>query len=402
MSTRSLRVCLDARIPDGTHGGVQQVILGLAHGLSSLPSGPEEYLFLVTPGQWDWLRPHLVGPCRPLEAKGRAPTAWRRALGVFRRSGGAPESDGTVERAGADVVHLTLQDGFRTSLPTIYMPYDLQHVHLPGFFSAAELAARQAVYPDLCRRAASVVAISRWGKEDLVRTYGLEPGKVQAIHLAPAVDAYPPLTAAEVEAARRRLGLPATFAFYPAQAWPHKNHRALLEALAMLRRDDRLQVPLVLTGKENRFFPELRARIAELGLGDQVSSMGFLPPGDLRAVYEASRLVVFPSMFEGFGMPVLEAFRLGVPVAASSSTSLPEVAGGAARLFDPRDPRDVAEAVKEAWSDPALREELSRRGRSRAATFTWSRTASAFRSLYRKVAGRPLDDRDRAALADAA
>ncbi len=415
MRARGLRVCLDARIPDGTHGGVQQVILGIANGLAALPPGPEEYLFLVEPGQWEWLRPHLGGPCRPLEAGARAGSTWSQAVGALHpgrmgrlaaralrrdRSPGAPDSDGTVERAGVDVVHLTLQTGFRTRLPTLYQPHDLQHVHLPELFPEEELAAREAVYPDLCRRAACVVAGTHWGREDLIRSYGLSPSRVRTVYLAPAIDAYPPLAPSEVLEARRRLSLPDAFALFPAQTWPHKNHRTLLEALALLRREGGPVVPLVLTGREGRSFPEVRARIAELGLAGQVTSLGFLPEPDVRAVYASARLLVYPSLFEGFGMPILEAMRLGVPVAASRATSLPEVAGDAARLFDPTDARDLAAAIRDLWDDPARRDALAARGRTHAARFTWRKTATTFRALYRMVGGRELDASDREALAD--
>lgn len=414
MPARGLRVCLDARIPDGTHGGVQQVILGLAHGLASLPAGTEEYVFLVEPGQWEWLRPHLGGPCRPLEVRRRSASAWAgalRAAGAARLGAlaaralgrgappGAPESDGTVERAGVDVVHLTLQSGFRTRLPTIYMPHDLLHVHLPELLPASERAAREAVYPDLCRRAACVIADSHWGREDLIRTYHLSPSRVRTVYLAPAIDAYPTPAPEAILEVRRRLGLPDAFALFPAQTWPHKNHRTLLDALALLRREGGPVVPLVLTGKEGRAFPEVRSRIDALGLADQVTSLGFLPETDVRAVYASARLLVYPSLFEGFGLPVLEAFRLGVPVASSRATSLPEVAGDAARLFDPTDARDLAEAIRDLWDDPVEREALVLRGRARAAEFTWSRTAATFRALYRMVGGRALDEGDRAALA---
>ena len=398
MRARRLRVCLDARIPDGTHGGVQQVILGLARGLASLPEGPEEYLFLVEPGQWEWLRPYLVGPCRPLEAPRRPPSILERARQAIRP--GAADSDGTVERAGADVVHLTLQDGFRTRLPSIYMPYDLQHVHLPEFFGEAERESRERVYRDLCHQASVVVAISRWGAQDLIRTYRMPPAKVRTVHLAPAVEAYAPRSDRELGELRARLRLPESFALYPARFWPHKNHRNLLEALAALRSEGGPVVPLVLTGSGGKGDPDVRRQVAGLGLADQVTILGFVAPHEIQAAFQGSRLLVFPSLFEGFGMPVLEAFRLGVPVAASRVTCLPEIAGGAAHLFDPQDPRDLARAVGEAWTDPVLRERLVERGRARASAFTWGRTATAFRALYRTLAGRAVDEADRAALAE--
>jgi glycosyltransferase involved in cell wall biosynthesis len=411
-----LRVCLDARLQDGLQGGVQQVVIGLANGLSALSDGPEEYFFLVNGEVPDWLRPHLDDRCRPLvspvapastartwksrvrEAVRRPPLAgaWGWARSWLPTT--VPESDGTVERAGIQVMHLTRQAGFRTRIPAVYMPYDLQHLHLPHLFSRLERTLKTAYYGTLCDEATAVVSISGWGKGDLVRTLGLPPEKIFVVPLAPAVDAYEAPGAAELQRVRDRLSLPEAFAYYPAQTWRHKNHVVLLEALAMLRDRDGLAVPVVCSGHRNDFFPEIERRARRLGLAEQVRFVGFVSPWEVQALYRLCRILVFPSLFEGFGMPVIEAFRTGVPVACSSATCLPEIAGGAAVLFDPRSPSEMAEAIRKVWTDPALQASLRERGRARAADFTWRETASRCRALYRRVGGRPLTEEDRVLL----
>ena len=114
----------------------------------------------------------------------------------------------------------------------------------------------------------------------------------------------------------------------------------------------------------------------------------------LRSLYGLSRLLVFPSLFEGFGMPILEAFAAGLPVACSDVTSLPDLTGSAARLFDPRDPAAIAAAIGELWTDESKRDELRRRGLARAAAFSWDKTARVYRAHYRQIAGRGLTDED--------
>jgi glycosyltransferase involved in cell wall biosynthesis len=336
-----------------------------------------------------------VVPRPLLELPFRA-AAQARALRPYR----IPDSDGTIEGDGTEVLHQAVQDGFRTSVPCIYTPYDLQHVHLPEMFAPRDLRRKAIAYPGFCAAAEAVVAISRHGKDDLVRTFHLPPEKVRVVPLAPAIDTSPDLDATAAEALRRRLGLPAAFALYPAQTWPHKNHLGLLDALSRLRNREGLPVPAVFTGHRNAFFATVERRVAELGLEGQVSFTGFLAPSELKAVYRMARLVVFPSRFEGFGMPVVEAFRLGVPVACSSATSLPEVAGDAALLFDPGDPDAVAAAVRRLWTDEALRAELVRRGRERVLRYSWDEVARRCRALYRMVGRRPLDLADRELLAD--
>jgi glycosyltransferase involved in cell wall biosynthesis len=416
-----LRVCIDARMgPAGAAGGVQQFVLGLAHGLAGLEGDGERYAFLVDWQSRQWLEPTLRGPCTVLEAAGAprpATSGWKQAVKAvvprtvlelpFRAAALArslrpyriPGSDGTVEGDGTDVLHQTVQDAFRTAVPCIYTPYDLQHVHLPEMFAHRDLRRKAIAYRHFCEAAETVVAISRHGKDDLVRSYNLAPDKVRVVHLAPAIDTSPDLDDAAAEALRRRLGLPAAFALYPAQTWPHKNHLGLLEALSRLRDREGLAVPTVFTGHQNAFFATVERRVAELGLAGQVAFTGFLGPSELKAVYRMSRLLVFPSRFEGFGMPVVEAFRLGLPVACSNATSLPEVAGDAALLFDPGDPDAAAAAIRRLWTDDVLRTDLARRGREQVRRFSWDEVARRCRALYRMVGRRALDEADRELLA---
>ena len=402
MTPASLRIGIDARLSDGERGGVQQALIGLASGLAEL-DGPEEYLFLVRGGEHDWLRPHLRGRCRALELPPRP--AWKRALDpimprwAFNAAAPllahVPESDGTIERAGVQVMHLALQSGFATRLPTIYTPHDLLHVHLPELIHPHERRWREAVYPELCRRAAAVTALSRWGKADLVSSLGVAPAKVHVIGWAPAIDAYSEPSGGDLENVRHRHGLPEAFALYPAQTWPHKNHLRLVEALALLRDRLGLVVPLVLTGRENESSVAIRARIRALRLEGQVRFLGFVSPLEIQALYRLARAMIFPSLFEGFGIPVVEAFRVGLPVAYATATSLPEVAGDGGLPFEPGDVSAIASALHRIWTEDELRRELAQRGRRRAAAFSWTETARKLRALYRSVGGQELTERDR-------
>jgi glycosyltransferase involved in cell wall biosynthesis len=406
-----LRVCIDARLPDGTAGGIQQVVIGLAAGLAALDQGPEEYLFLVRGEVPAWLAPHLVGPCRALVAPGEA--TWKRAIraviphawiqGTWNRlselrPAQIPESDGTVERAGVDVMHQTLQLGFRTRIPCIYTPYDLQHLHLPEGFKPQEIRWRSEAYASLCRQAEFVLALSRWGKADLVEKLQLPPEKVKWVHMGPAVDAYAPVSDSDVSEVRERYALPAAFAYYPAQTWIHKNHLGLVEALARLRDRDGMTVPLVSTGHMNDFYPTIERRVHELGLDETVRFLGFVPTRVVQVLYRLCRIMVFPSRFEGFGLPVVEAFRLGAPVACSSAASLPEVAADAALLFDPDRSDAIADAVLRLWTDEVLRKEIISRGKRRVADFSWRETARRLRALYRLLGRRHLEPDDHRAV----
>jgi glycosyltransferase involved in cell wall biosynthesis len=418
---RPLRVCIDARLSGG-HGGVEQVIIGLAGALSRLDGAGEEYLFLVNPGDSDWLLPHLGGNCRLLEP-GRPPPraglgtriAWQieaRAPWWPRRrwppptEGYSPEqlrdlgfSDGTIEAAGVDVMHFTLTLGFLTKVPSIYQPHDLQHLHFPSFFSPEEIERRELTYRTFSKRAELVVMMTSAGKDDLVHSYGLAAEKVAVIPWGSVLSNYPAPSNADLDEVRRRLELPDRFILLPAQTWPHKNHLALVEALAILRERHGLEVTAICPGKHTDHLREIEARVAELGLFGNARFPGFVTPLELRSLYTLATALVFPSLFEGWGLPVSEAMWIGLPIACSAIPSLQDVTGDAALTFDPNAPEQIAERVSELWTDEELRRSLAERGRRRSDQFTFDRTARLFRAQYRRIADRGFTEEDRELLA---
>jgi glycosyltransferase involved in cell wall biosynthesis len=406
---RPLRVAIDARIRSGETGGVESVIIGLASGISGFANGDEEYLFLALQGEDDWLRPYVSGPARivtvqPSSSLSRrqrianaAPwlaDAWRRRPRRSQGILGPPPSDGTIERDGVDVMHFTFQFGFLTDIPSIYHPHDLQHLHLPEFFSAEQRAMRELWYRALCDQAAMVAVASTWTKHDVETQYGLPPNKVCVVPFAPPTAAYQEPGQQEATSIRRRLGTPDSYILYPAQTWPHKNHSGLMRAIALLRSQG-LVVPLVAPGQQNEHFAALEQLVFELDLCDQVVWPGFVSPTDLLALYAGATAVVIPSRFEAASAPLWEAFRAGVPAACSNVTSLPEQAGDAALIFDPDDVDGMAAAIRQLWTDPTLRSSLVERGRARIADLSWDGTARMFRAHYRRIAGRNPSDDDR-------
>jgi glycosyltransferase involved in cell wall biosynthesis len=409
-SPSAVRVCLDARLVSGQFGGVEQVIIGLADGLSRLTDSPDEYLFLVDWDHKNWLKPYVGGPCRLLIAdrsitggrggflgKQQRRVAWylgRRPASPTPGSPDIPPGDRAVQRARVDLMHFTMQVGSRTSIPSIYQPHDLLHRHLPRLLSPETVAAREVEYRTLCDQAVMVVAMSRWGKRDLIEQYALPEDKIQVIPWAPVIEAYRRPSAQDLAQTRVRLGLPDVFALYPAKAWPHKNHVRLLEAMRILREQHGLVIPVVFTGAQNGLDGTLREEAARLGIAEQILFTGFVDPVQLRSLYRLARLLVFPSLFEGWGMPILEALAAGLPVASSNVTCLPDLTAGAALLFDPLDPTAIAAAIGDLWTDESKRDELARLGSDRAAMFSWERTARLFRAHYRRLANRELTEED--------
>ena len=421
MSDRSspLRVCVDARLVSGEWGGVEQVVIGMANALSHLGDGDEEYLFLMIPGQTKWLEPYIAGSSSILLASepAGAPAAPRGVIGTTRQLASAaiprpirqavrsrrprpyilPESDGSIEHAAVDVMQFPMQEGFRTSVPTIFAPHDLQHLHLPQFFSRTAIAMREAKYRVLCEQASIVTLMSTWGKDDIIARYGLPAEKVRVVPGAAPIEAYAVPTESEIAATRDRLGLPERFALYPAKAWPHKNHLRLVASLRLLR-DRGIEVPVVFTGDQGGTDVAVMARANKLGVSDLIRFVGFVTPGDLVALYRMARMMVFPSLFEGGGLPMVEAMLAGLPVACSNVTCLPAVTAGAAELFDPSDTAAIAGAIAKVWQDDRLRERMIADGRARAACFSWDKSARILRACYRMLGGRELSAEDRALL----
>jgi len=240
---------------------------------------------------------------------------------------------------------------------------DIQHVLFPEFFSRAELAYRRVAYGWPLRKARTVIAISNHVKETLVERLDVEPERIEVIHLGLDHDRFRPGRSDEPRE---------PFLLFPANPWPHKNHPRLFEALRRLRRE-RPELRLVLTG----------TGLEQLSPPEGVEIRGRVPVDELASLYRRASALVFPSLYEGFGQPPLEAMASGCPVACSTAGSLPEVCGDAARYFDPTSIDEMVEAVLTALDDP---DPLVERGLQRAPLFTWDACARSHERVYRALA----------------
>ena len=261
---------------------------------------------------------------------------------------------------GLDAIHFPLS----VMIPRVDEPpaattiLDMQHELLPQFFSRAELAYRRRVYGWSVRRSRLVVTISRHAADTLVERLDLPEERVRPIHLGIDHDVFTPGEEPRGE-----------FLLYPARKWPHKNHALLFEAFALLR-ERRPRLELALTSYEGP-------------VPEGARSLGRVSREELVGLYRNAAALVFPSLYEGFGQPPLEAMACGCPVACSNATSLPEVVGDAARLFDPTSVEDLVAAVEEVLDDP---EPWRARGLERAKEFTWEKTARAHDDVYAELA----------------
>jgi glycosyltransferase involved in cell wall biosynthesis len=260
---------------------------------------------------------------------------------------------------GADAVHYPLTIALpRLELPAAVTLHDVQHLDLPELFPRAERAFRAVAWHRSVRRARIVIVPSGFVRDRAADRLGLDPARIRVIHHG-------------IDHRRFRPGNEERepFLLYPAKEWPHKNHARLLEAFALVRRE-RPELRLVLTGGE------------ELPEQEGVERRGRVPAEELASLYRRAAALVFPSRYEGFGQPPLEAMACGCPVACSHAGALPEVCGEAARYFDPESAQEIAAAVAAVLGDP---EPWRARGLERAARFTWEESARLHEAAYREL-----------------
>lgn len=396
---RTLRIALDCRIPDPQQG-IGTAVLALAHSLSDSPISGQEYTFIVRDELKSWLEPHIFGPCRligisqPERSKIREAV---RAIPPLRamwtrlhetRVAAVPVSDGYVESENFDLVHFPTPIGYVTSLPSIYQPWDLQHLHYPEFFSKTNIASRERLYRALCDQARYVCVQTEWSKSDVAEKYKIDPEKIAVIPWGSVLDAHEPPSEAAIRAAKAKFALPGQFFFYPAVTWPHKNHAVIFRALERMKSEDGREVHVYFTGKLTEHREKLDALARELGVAEQVHYLGFVTPEELQAIFATATAMIFASKFEGFGLPIFEAFHARLPVVCADATVLPEVAGDAALYFDPDSPEELADRMRSMRDNPQARQDLISKGSMILSRHSMRDTVLAFHDLYeRTVAG---------------
>jgi len=273
----------------------------------------------------------------------------------------------------------------RLASPTVVTFYDTIPLALPQFWPAHQRLIYWLTHRLALRAARAVIAISESTRRDLVRYVHADPQRITVTPLA-ADARFKPQPESEINRVRQAYALPDRFILYVGINKPPKNLPRLIEAYARLAADDpALNYACVLAGAWDKRYPESKERAVELGIGDRVRFLGPVPDSDLPALYAGAELFVTASLYEGFGLPALEALACGAPVACSNTSSLPEVVGEAGLLFDPLDVDAIAVAIRRAMSDPQLRAELRRCGLKRAAQFTWDRVAQQTVEVYRRL-----------------
>ncbi len=266
--------------------------------------------------------------------------------------------------------------------------HDCIHLMFPQYLRnrAAYAYARGAMW-SAARHSDRILTVSEASKRDILHFFNVPPEKISVVYNAIDERFWVEPAAEDIERVRERFQLDQRFVLYAGTIKPHKNLVRLIEAFAELRKGEFEELKLLIIGDEISKLPALRRAVHSHKLHKHVRFLGFLPDDTLAALYRLASVFVFPSLYEGFGLPPLEAMASGTPVVTSNVSSLPEVAGDAAVLVNPYDVGEIVEGMRRVLSDPMLANEMRRKGLVRARDFSWERSVARTHEIYRLVAG---------------
>jgi len=279
--------------------------------------------------------------------------------------------------------------GLWYGVPSVSTIHDLSQLHIDGKYDPLRMFYIRRVLPLMMQRLTRLVSVSNSTRRDLVDHAGIHPQHIRVAYNGADLSGFASTVRSEArETIASAMGIDSPFILYTARLeHPGKNHVRLLEALALLKQHGLLAHKLVLAGSRWNGAEVIEDRIVQLGLSDDVIITGFVDAQLLPPLYAAADVFVFPSLFEGFGIPLLEAMAAGTAVCAANVSSIPEVVGDAALLFDPREPDDIARQLGRLLQDSKLRQQLVARGRQRARQFSWDDAASGvLQQCYEAVA----------------
>lgn len=278
------------------------------------------------------------------------------------------------------------------AFPHVLTALDLQHLHHPEFFTDADWRVRDAIYRESANQAKHIICISEYTRQDMHQHYQVPLEKMTTIWLIPSRQVWSPPPPAVRHGLLGAMGLQKPFLYFPAHGWLHKNHARLVEAFALIQPHLPEDLLLVFSGKPFETDHPAHELIRQHSLGHRVRHLGYRSPLEVQALLHGCFALVFPSLFEGFGIPVMDAIIAGKPVACSNRTSLPEIAGEAALTFDPLNIHDIGGRLLEVINDPARRDALVEAGRQRRPLFSPRLSAVKTLAVYQQVYEELLSD----------
>jgi glycosyltransferase involved in cell wall biosynthesis len=290
-----------------------------------------------------------------------------------------------VARSQPDLCHFTnALAPLWLNRPYVLSIYDATLFLYSRYHPRTRLLAIRLLLPMAARRASAVITISDSARQDLLQVLKIPPEKIHVVYGAAPQHFRQVTNAGQLASLRQKYGLPEQFLLYVGTLEPRKNLTRLVQAFSQLKAQGHPH-KLVLAGPWGWSMNGFHQQIEELNLADRVQLLGYIPDEDLPGLYSLATAFVFPSLYEGFGLPPLEAMACGTPVLSSRNSSLAEICGDAAYLVDPRDVENLAEGLRRVVADADLRAQLSESGRRRAQEFSWERAARETAAVYEGV-----------------
>lgn len=292
-----------------------------------------------------------------------------------------------LNRSNVDIFHNP--DHVLPILPVnakkIITVHDLSFYKFPGTFPFMKRNYKRALTPRSVRLADKIIAVSNSTKDDLVELFGIDRNKIEVVHIGVSEEFVRIEDDDALEHSRKKLGLPEKFVLYLGTIEKRKNLERLIDAFVLASRRGDFPHKLVIAGKKGWLYKDLLKKIDDNGVKDGIIFASDIKQADLPILYNLADLFVYPSIYEGFGLPVLEAMACGTPVITSNTSSLPEVAGDAAALIDPYNIEEIAHNISELLHDAERRKKMSGMGIERAGSFTWERCARNTMEVYKKA-----------------
>jgi glycosyltransferase involved in cell wall biosynthesis len=382
-----------AEFDKGQLGGGESVVLGLVRGLVELGSTTETYIVVTSQSMAASIREFLVPPheviCRPASNVGFLKTFMKSICAPYPKFGAAlrkligrkpqglprdvPALDRFVIALAPDVIHYLYPLHFALGhIPTVYTVHDQNYEHLPNLFEEGYIRWRRALMTAATKKANAIVAISQWVAGDVCRIYPQARDKIHVVKWAPYVSNVRKGVTEYVES------LPQKFVLYPAVTYSHKNHLNLIKALSYLNQHKASDIGLVLTGAKNEYWKVIEREVKAVADSLSVTHLGYVSESLLANLYDKAALIVFPSFFEGAGLPLLEAISIGKRVCCSDIPPFREFGGDYPRYFDPNDITSIAAAVHEMLGSTEMPKIAPPQS-------TWGSVARAHQAIYRNV-----------------
>jgi glycosyltransferase involved in cell wall biosynthesis len=388
-----MKIGLDCSAVPGERTGIGEYEYHLAHALARA-DGVNSYLFYILfPYSYYLLHRDLLNVDLPRGNNVRTvfrpvPVPYPALRGTWLLGRTSFFREYTLGSLDVDLVHSTSYSvpAFRNRKKKLVVTlYDLTVITHPQYHTGQTVTHALNGIRDAVRYADAIIAISEHTKRDLREYLSVPEEKLAVTHLA-ADPAYKPVTDEGIlQSVRKKYHLPPHYILFLGALEPRKNVVSLLQAFARLPGELQKEFPLVIAGAKGWLNSDLHAVVRDLKLSGKVHFPGYIAKEDISAVYSLATVFVYPSLYEGFGLPVLEAMACGTPVISSNVSSLPEVAGDAARLVAPLSIEEIEEALKDLLAHEDLRAEMRRRGLLRSAEFTWEKCAEQTLAVYRKT-----------------